>query len=222
MTYESEDLPSASMPTGVEFSHQPRGEATGAIMQTTTTSMDLSSRRAVPRRLETWGVRVAPACPGLVRTETMQQRTHQPHLIFLSALSLLVLPSVGCDDTSDDTSDDGLPIVGSYVDDYQTQHTVSDTAWEMVFDGGDLSRFTVLSYTNEAGFLIAQNDAANAFNPDLYSRFDWTFDDAGDLYFCQSAFDAMTAEDAEAASANASDLATGCGMFAWSKLTPAN
>ena len=70
---------------------------------------------------------------------------------------------------------------------------------------------------------MGQNDAANTYNPGLYSRYDWTTDDSGQLWFCTTAYDAATEEDALNATApDASDPATGgCSSFPWSSLTPA-
>ena len=62
------------------------------------------------------------------------------------------------------------------------------------------------------------SDAANAYNPDLWSHFQWVYaDDA--LYYCQSAYDAADAETAAQTTADSDDLATGCGGFSWSTLT---
>jgi hypothetical protein len=68
---------------------------------------------------------------------------------------------------------------------------------------------------------VARNDATNAFNPGLFSRFEWVM--AGtDLYYCQAVFDA--ADEAAALSAARPDRATpaasGCGGFPWSLLVP--
>ena len=110
-----------------------------------------------------------------------------------------------------------LEIIGVYSDGYSI-HTITDAGWEMDFGSG-LSLFHVLSYDNISDTLVAHNDTANTFNPGLYSRFDWLYS-GGALYYCQSAYAAASEQEALAASADAGDLAAGCGGFSWSLLTP--
>lgn len=87
---------------------------------------------------------------------------------------------------------------------------------------GDFGLWHVIDHDNAAGWILARNDAGNAFAPDLYSRFDVTFDGTG-WHYCQSAFDAPTEADALAApAADATDLAAGCGGgFPWTAWSPA-
>ncbi|MEZ4318961.1 MAG: hypothetical protein R3F61_15710 [Myxococcota bacterium] len=116
--------------------------------------------------------------------------------------------------TGGDTSD--LEIVGSFSDNFGGAHTITADTWTM--DGAGV--FHITTFDNDADFLIAQNDANNEYNPDLWSRMDW-FDAGTTLWFCQSAFDAATEADALAtAAADPSDPATtGCGGFSWTQLT---
>lgn len=108
-----------------------------------------------------------------------------------------------------------LPWFGVWVDDYGGAHEVDH---QTVRD--DYGTFHVLRFDAAERWLLARNDAANEFNAGLYSRFDWV-EVGGVLWYCQSAFDAASEEDALAASANADDPATGgCGGFPWSQLTP--
>jgi hypothetical protein len=114
----------------------------------------------------------------------------------------------------------GLAIVGSYVDDYQSTHVITDTTWTLGFEGATPSVFHITMVSNPNQYLIAQNDAANQFSPSLWSRFDWT-QSQGSLYYCQTTYDAATEEAALATPrANVDDLNKGCASFAWSKLTP--
>ena len=63
---------------------------------------------------------------------------------------------------------------------------------------------------------VAQNSEDDQYYPGLWSKYDWTWE-LEELYYCQSTFGADTEADALAAeSANASDLAAGCGGFPWS------
>jgi hypothetical protein len=139
---------------------------------------------------------------------------------FTAVLGLCsILGLVACDggegseagETGDDQS---LAIVGDYVDDFMTEHSITETAWS--FAGAS---FAIAEYDNDEMWMVAQNDEANMFNPGQWSRFDWTFD--GDqLYYCQSVYDGMTIDDAKNGGADSTDLAAGCGQFAWSMLNP--
>ncbi|MEC9073351.1 MAG: hypothetical protein VX938_13255, partial [Myxococcota bacterium] len=72
-----------------------------------------------------------------------------------------------------------------------------------------------------ANTLVAQNDSTNEYNPDLWSRFQWTSTEDGQHYYCQVAFDA--ADEATAWALDSADetdpAAGGCGGFPWTTLT---
>jgi hypothetical protein len=110
-----------------------------------------------------------------------------------------------------------LEIVGSYTDDYGSTHEITADTWTM----GGVGVFEIETWDNAERWLVAHNHVDNEFDPDKWSRMDWTFD-GDDLYFCQVAFDAESAEQAQAATpADPDDLAMGCGgTFPWSKLSP--
>ncbi len=108
-----------------------------------------------------------------------------------------------------------LAIIGSYTDNYGSSHDIAQDSWTM----GN-SVFHIELVDNNGNFLVAQNDAANSYNPELYSRFDWTFDQ-GTLYYCQIAYDAADLGTAlQNTTAARADLAAGCNGFAWTTLTP--
>jgi hypothetical protein len=131
--------------------------------------------------------------------------------------------STGPGDTEATTDAAGLEIAGTWLEEFSpgrgVDHVIDETAWEQLSEFGD-AVFHVGAYDNAARFVVAQGDAANAFYPELWSRFDWTWD--GDaLYYCTAVFDAPTLEDALAAPAtDPADLAMGCGGFPWSALVP--
>ncbi len=109
-----------------------------------------------------------------------------------------------------------LEITGAWVDGWGYDHDISQDTWD---NAGSVFHITQLD--NQADFLVAHNDPANAWSPDLWSRFDWTWDDAGGLHYCQIAYDAP--DEATAAANTAADRAsldTGCGGFGWSSLSP--
>jgi len=121
-------------------------------------------------------------------------------------------------DTDADTDPDPLEIIGEYDDAWGTAHLITADSWSQEY-GGSVSLFAIDSYDNDGDYLVAQNDEANDWSPGLWSRFDWT-DFSGDLYFCQTAYDAASADDALATpAADATDPTTsGCGGFSWSQL----
>ena len=88
-------------------------------------------------------------------------------------------------------------LLGAFTDDYGSTHVVSDTLWA---HGGTL-RYRIVKW-NEAGqYLIAQNDAGNPSDGNLWTRIDWMPLPEMAPYewgFCLSAYKAATAEEAEA------------------------
>lgn len=113
---------------------------------------------------------------------------------------------------------EGPAIIGSYADDWGGTHTIGGQAW--IMGGATPAEFELLDLSNTKRYLVAQNAVTNQFSPGKFSRFDWAFDAAGGLYYCQTRFDAETEVEARAATAaDSTDLAKGCAGFAWSKLT---
>ena len=98
--------------------------------------------------------------------------------------------------------------------------TATEEGW-IVSDDSSTSRFNITQYDNDFGVVIAQNDSANAWNADLWSRFDWTRDTDGKLYFCQTA-NLETSESAAMAvtPADGENLEDGCPGFGWLGLNP--
>jgi len=131
---------------------------------------------------------------------------------------VLAVTLVGCGTPA---SDDPLEIAGSWQDSFGTTHELTDTVWIMSFEGGNPALFQINDFDNDLDVLVAQNDVLNDFNPNLWSRFDWTTDQ-GILYFCQTVYDAETDTAArEAEPADPTDPTTGgCGGFSWSDLLP--
>ena len=119
----------------------------------------------------------------------------------------------------------GLEIAGSwnemFPDGGMQTHTISDASWTQASEFGT-SLYNIESCDNATGTIIAQGDSSNEFNPDLYSKFEWTAGDGDAVFYCQSVFDAATAQDAmNAAPADRGDPAAGgCGMFPWSSISP--
>lgn len=106
-----------------------------------------------------------------------------------------------------------LPIDGEWTDGYY-DHTIDEAHW-VVADG----LFHVARYSVDGRFVIAQNDAANEWNPSKWSRFDYHIDERSAAYYCQSAYDAENQALAEQAESDHADLSGGCGGGPWSPLT---
>ncbi len=116
------------------------------------------------------------------------------------------------------TPADHMAIRGVWTDAWGTAHSISDVSWIQKFDQ-DESIFWINYFVNAWGTAVAGNDGTNTYNPDLWSRFDWTEKD-GVRYFCHTAYDAASIEDAANApdpDAGAPD-AGGCGGFPWTPL----
>lgn len=137
----------------------------------------------------------------------------------LSIATLCICGALGLACGDDDGSGDGgeLEIIGVYDDNYGGQHEITATEWTQ-----DFGTYHIESYDNGADYLVAHNDADNEYDPDKWSRFDWTETDTGRLFFCQVAFAAASAEEAENATEPDRDDPTsgGCGDgdFPWTEL----
>ena len=119
------------------------------------------------------------------------------------------------------TSEPVLTIAGSYVDQWGTEHSISDEMWTQSFGTASLYEFNITQFDNDAQSVIAQNGPANAYNPDQWSRFDWHDDGMSGLWYCQTSYAASTEQEAlDTTAADAADLAYGCGGFGWTNLTP--
>lgn len=125
--------------------------------------------------------------------------------------SVMVMLMVGCG-TPDEVS---VPFAGSWFDGFDQEHVIDDQSWSIGADS-----FEIQSVDIEMQRIIALNGESNAYNPGLFSAFDWVEVD-GVTWYCQSAFDAADADTAAAADpADASDPSiSGCGgSFPWSRL----
>jgi len=112
-----------------------------------------------------------------------------------------------------------LSISGSYSDEYNTSHVISAELWTITYEGMEPGLFHITKIDEELSYLIAQNDAQNDYAPEAWSRFDWLVN-GEELWYCQSAYEAASAEEAEASVADPSDPSmSGCGGFPWTLLS---
>ena len=138
-------------------------------------------------------------------------------LALMLAMGFALLMQVGCAAEDEPAK---LSIIGSYSDNFGGSQDITAETWTMAYEGSDPSVFNILSFDNKTQVVIAQNGATNAYNPDLFSRFDWTISESV-LYYCQTAYDAASEQAAvDTKAADAANLETGCGGFFWSFLLP--
>jgi hypothetical protein len=138
----------------------------------------------------------------------------------LLAFLLAACHGVEDDSAADSGTPDAFPLEGTWDDDWGGVHTIDTETWSMVYKTGT-SVFHIETITLDETWLVARNDAANAWYPNLYSRFDWTLSE-GSPWYCQVAWNATdpTAA-AAAAAADPTDPATsGCGGYPWNRLVP--
>ncbi len=109
-----------------------------------------------------------------------------------------------------------------YWSDLWSTYNIKQATWTQTMDGSGESLYYITEFDNDEEWMVALNASENMYNPDQWSRFDWTVD--GDVvYYCQTVFGVDTKE--EALSATPADpgdpLTTGCGgNFPWSQLNP--
>ena len=135
----------------------------------------------------------------------------------LAGFALLALTA--CDDGVADIGGEPVSILGNWVDTFATEYTITVAEWRQT-SMGETSVYLVTTFDDVGNLIIAENSADNMFAPGKFSRFDWT--QLGDrLFYCQSVFDADTADAAaNAEGADPSDPTVGgCGgMFPWTEL----
>lgn len=117
-------------------------------------------------------------------------------------------------DADVDTGDTGgvvpLPIVGRWVDDFDFIHRITEEEWTISSEGLPDTVFHVDHWDATVGYLVAQNDADNVNEPNLWTRIDWTALTGSSFSFCEVITDAPTMAEAEAvAVADRTDPATG-------------
>ena len=115
-----------------------------------------------------------------------------------------------------------ISIEGTWSNDSET-YVITNESLSSTTVWGDETygpyNYNITQYSNTEMYIIASSEADE--NGDFaWNRFDWTMSD-DTLFICNIVFDAVTEEDALAATpADSSDPANGgCGGFSWSALT---
>jgi hypothetical protein len=113
-----------------------------------------------------------------------------------------------------------LSIIGQYTDDYGGGHIITSNSWTMT--GWGTSIFHIESFSESQGYLVAQNDSSNPYDPNLFSRFDYQKQNDGRVLFCQTTYNSpslLATTNFTPANILAFD-SNGCGSFPFSVLTP--
>jgi hypothetical protein len=82
---------------------------------------------------------------------------------FLIVLAALAAPSIGSPEPVPDL------IRGSFVDDYQVAHVITDSTWTL----GSRDRYHIVVSNDSAQYLVARNDRGNTSDPGKWTRIDW-------------------------------------------------
>ena len=108
-------------------------------------------------------------------------------------------------------------IWGEFQDDYGIRYHIDEKSWHQVPD----AIYHVHKWDFDRMFLIAQNDESNPSEPGLWTRIDWVDLPTSSTYpwaYCLTTYNAASAEEAEAASANREEPRTGCNGFPFSRM----
>lgn len=134
--------------------------------------------------------------------------------IALIALAGMLL---GSDAGAQEASPPPALLVGDFVDDYGSTHTISTESW---IHGS--AEYRVVSWDAEAQHAIAQNAERNPTERGLWSRFDWVLLDASSEYpwaYCQIVYDAEDEQRArDAAPANREEPRNGCNGHPYTRM----
>lgn len=142
---------------------------------------------------------------------------NQKHWVSIVRVGLAVsaLLVVGCGDGEDggETGNAEIEIGGTWESSFGGTETISSEAW------GDAD---VVSFDNDENVAITQNADDAEFNPGKFNRIVWTEPEDDSFYYCWVAFALDTEQEALDSDATADASApdeSGCGDFAWTKLS---
>lgn len=108
--------------------------------------------------------------------------------------------------------------IGKFSDDYDIQHTITDSMWVQQPN----IKYKLLKWNQKQQYFIAQNDAKNPTEANLYTRIDYMRFTNMQPYtwgFCLTTFNAKSIKEAEAvASADRNNPRKGCGKYPFSRM----
>ena len=140
-------------------------------------------------------------------------------LCLLLSLSLSLFACDSGDDSSSSsaTAATELELIGSWTNNYDGTETITEESWDNGY-----SVVSVSSYDNDANWIVVQSPEDDEYTPNQYSKYVWTEEDAGVVYYCTVSYGLATLEEAEASEDNSdasAPLDGGCNGFAWTELT---
>ncbi len=113
---------------------------------------------------------------------------------------------------------------GSFSDNYGGQHFLTATLWQLK-DTWTNQTDTIVKINGLANYIIIQKSAADAFNASKFQKIIYISNNDGSFYTCTlSPFNSSSSAAAEAitdSTAKTDPANTGCGGFAWTKMSPA-
>jgi len=117
-----------------------------------------------------------------------------------------------------DGNDSELEIAGEFHDEFG-DWLFTDSTWELSY-GGDVSAYSIESFSNQDDYLIALADEDNLYDASLFQKLMW-IEDGDSLYTCTATGTGVeTLDEALEATAGVDDLEAGCGGFPWSFIQP--
>jgi hypothetical protein len=106
---------------------------------------------------------------------------------------------------------------GSFVDDYQVPHVISDTMWSL----GSRDRYHIVESSDSGRYLIARNGGGNTSDPGKWTRIDWMVLPMApyEWAFCLIEYQAESRDQARAnTGADRDHPRTGCNGFPFSRM----
>ena len=114
-----------------------------------------------------------------------------------------------------------IALAGTYLTNFGSYITVNDGTWYTVASYGT-SMYHIHAF--EGSYIIAQNSANNSYNAGQWSKFEFHATSGGGYGYCQSVYNAATANAAyntdTSSIYNAADAAAGCNGFGHTTMTP--
>ena len=134
-----------------------------------------------------------------------------------SAWLLVALAALGVPRSIAETHPFPDLIRGSFVDDYQVPHVITDSTWLL----GSRDRYHIVLSNDSAQYLIAQNDSGNSADRGKWTRIDWMVLPMPpyEWAFCLIEYKAEGRAQAEAnTSADREHPRSGCNGFPFSRM----
>jgi hypothetical protein len=114
-----------------------------------------------------------------------------------------------------------IALAGTYLTNFGSYITVNDGTWYTVASYGT-SMYHIHAF--EGSYIIAQNSANNSYNAGQWSKFEFHATSGGGYGYCQSVYNAATANAAyntdTSSIYNAADASAGCNGFGHSTMAP--